>query len=186
MLDPVSIRFSQGSIGEHFKDEPEVSIFETFEKIRDGMQKREVPMMHVVRRQDGSDFGQPEAGSLQDGKTCWQVWNSESEASSIGGSQTRASPQIGSKVEGLSVTVRGTNKIVGADGSVTTQPALSDGQLQHRADTGGHWSSEQLSAISRGIVDFEAVVKGVLGNSAKLMKAGSFMKGTDVKLVSQI
>ena len=54
MLDPVSIRFSQGSIGEHFKDEPEVSIFETFEKIRDGMQKREVPMMHVVRRQDGS------------------------------------------------------------------------------------------------------------------------------------
>jgi len=37
MLDPVSIRFSQGSIGEHFKDEPEVSIFETFEKIRDGM-----------------------------------------------------------------------------------------------------------------------------------------------------
>ena len=35
-------------------------------------------------------------------------------------------------------------------------------------------------------MDFEAVVKGVLGNLAKLMKAGSFMKGTDVAGESDI
>ena len=168
MLDPVSIRFSQGNIGEHFKDEPEVSIFETFEKIRDGMQKREVPMMHVVRRQDGSLV------TLDNRRLA--VYKMARHAGKCGTVKVQLVPleevkhelrhKSDSKVEGLSVTVRG--------------PALSDGQLQHRADTGGHWSSEQLSAISRGIVDFEAVVKGVLGNSAKLMKAGSFMKATDV------
>lgn len=41
-----------------------------------------------------------------------------------------------SKVDGLSVKVRGTDRIIHADGSVTRGPALSDGQLQHRADTG--------------------------------------------------
>ena len=188
MLDPVSIRFSQGNIGEHFKDEPEVSIFETFEKIRDGMQKREVPMMHVVRRQDGSLV------TLDNRRLA--VYKMASHAGKCGTVKVKLVPleevkhelrhKSDSKVEGLSVTVRGTNKIIHADGSVTTQPALSDGQLQHRADTGGHWSSEQLSAISRGIVDFEAVVKGVLGSSAKLMKAGSFMKGTDVAGESDI
>lgn len=41
-----------------------------------------------------------------------------------------------SKVDGLSVKVRGTDRIIHADGSVTKGPALSDGQLQHRADSG--------------------------------------------------
>ena len=40
-----------------------------------------------------------------------------------------------SKVDGLSVKVRGTDRIIHA-GGVTRGPALSDGQLQHRADTG--------------------------------------------------
>ena len=188
MLDPVSIRFSQGNVGEHFKDEPEVSIFETFEKIRDGMQKREVPMMNVVRRQDGSLV------TLDNRRLA--VYKMARHAGKCGTVKVKLVPleevkgelrrKSDSTVEGLSVMVRGTNKIIHADGSVTTQPALSDGQLQHRADTGGHWSSEQLSTISRAIVDFEAIVKGVLGNSAKLMKAGSFMKGTDVAGESDI
>ena len=41
-----------------------------------------------------------------------------------------------SKVDGLSVKVRGTDHVIHADGSVTKGPALSDGQLQHRADAG--------------------------------------------------
>ena len=108
MLDPVSIRFSQGNIGEHFKDEPEVSIFETFEKIRDGMQKREVPMMHVVRRQDGSlvtlDYRR------------LAVYKMASHAGKCGTVKVKLVPleevkhelrhKSDSKVEGLSVTVR--------------------------------------------------------------------------------
>ena len=41
-----------------------------------------------------------------------------------------------STVDGLSVKVRGTDRIIHADGTVTQGKALTDGQLQHRADTG--------------------------------------------------
>eukprot|EP00913_Durusdinium_trenchii_P031788 g29772.t1 len=51
--DPFMIRFSQGTIGEHFKDEPRPSIFETLEQIEAGMEKRKIALMHIVRRQDG-------------------------------------------------------------------------------------------------------------------------------------
>ena len=89
-LDPLMIRFSQGTISEHFKvgdsalhpvvtcfcfcytaqtrlfvlnchhavqwllaqENPEMSIFDTFDQIAAGMQKREVPMMRVVLRGD--------------------------------------------------------------------------------------------------------------------------------------
>lgn len=187
-LDPLSIRFSQDTISEHFKDDPELSIFETFEKITAGMQKREVPMMHVVRRRDG------QLVTLDNRRLA--VYKMARRAGACGNVKVMLVPmekvknelrhKSDSKVDGLSVKVRGTDRIIHADGSVTRGPALSDGQRQHRADTGGHWSPEQLAVISQGIVDFEVVVKAVLGASAKLMKAGSFMKGTDIAGESDI
>lgn len=187
-LDPLSIRFSQDTISEHFKDDPEMSICDTFEKITAGMQKREVPMMHVVRRMDG------QLVTLDNRRLA--VYKMARRAGGCGNVKLKLVPmeqvknelrhKSDSKVDGLSVKVRGTDRIIHAGGSVTRGPALSDGQLQHRADTGGHWSQEQLAVISKGIVDFEAVVKSVLGASAKLMKAGSFMKGTDIAGESDI
>eukprot|EP00415_Alexandrium_ostenfeldii_P001621 UN1621 len=91
-----------------------------------------------------------------------------------------------SRVEGLSVTVRGTDKTVHADGSVTSAPKLTDGQLQQRADIGGHWTVEQHSHIKDAIHDFDAVIKRVLGQSASLKPAGSYLKGTDVAEESDI
>uniref|UniRef100_A0A7S1F2U9 Alpha-type protein kinase domain-containing protein n=1 Tax=Noctiluca scintillans TaxID=2966 RepID=A0A7S1F2U9_NOCSC len=85
-----------------------------------------------------------------------------------------------SKVEGFSVRVRGTDKVIHADGTMTTGPRLTEGQLQHRADQGGHWTTDQMSIIELACFDFEAIVKRVLGESAQLLKAGSFMKGTDI------
>ena len=48
MMDPMEIRFSQENIGEHFRDG--TSIFETYRQIVQGMEKREVDMIHVVQR----------------------------------------------------------------------------------------------------------------------------------------
>eukprot|EP00971_Amphidinium_carterae_P087717 1735514-Amphidinium_carterae.1 len=91
-----------------------------------------------------------------------------------------------STVQGTSVKVRGTKKVIHMDGSCTETPKLTDGQLQHRADAGAHWSQDQRQVISSGIQNIEAAIKDALGGSAKLVKAGSFMKGTDIAGESDI
>ncbi|CAE7580915.1 TMEM144 [Symbiodinium sp. CCMP2456] len=151
------------------------------------MQKREVPMMRVVQK--GGLWVTLDNRRLavykmarHSGK-CRDVKVNLVQLSDVEGELRKKSD---SRVEGLSVTVRGTKRTVHADGRVTEGPQLSDGQLQHRADMGGHWTQEQLQAIGEGIRDFEAVVKQVLGPSAKLVRAGSFMKGTDIAGESDI
>ena len=62
-----------------------MSIFDTFEKITAGMQKREVPMMHVVKRMDGQlvTLDNRRLGGLQDGKTCWWLWERQGHAGDL-------------------------------------------------------------------------------------------------------
>lgn len=186
MMDPLVIRFSQGNIGEQFKDGTD--IFDTYERICEGMEKRQVPMMHVVQRTSGQFVTLDNrrlavykmacrAGKCRAVKVQWVP---------LAEVKDELRRKSDSTVEGLSVRVRGTDKTIHADGSVTTERGLSDGQLQHRADMGGHWSEDQRSYIGRAISDFDAVVKRVIGTSASLMKAGSYMKGTDISGESDI
>jgi len=180
MQDPIDIRFSQDNIGHEFKDH--TSIFETYEKICDGMKKRSIELMHVVRRQDG------QLVTLDNRRLAvYKMARLARKCRSVKVLMVRREDvkrelchKSDSTVEGLSVKVRGTDKVIHADGSVTTGPRFTDGQLQHRADQGGHWTPEQVQCIEQAIRDFEAIVKSVLGQSATLRKAGSFMKGTDI------
>ncbi|CAK9084224.1 unnamed protein product [Durusdinium trenchii] len=182
------IRFSQGTIGEHFKDEPRPSIFETLEQIEAGMEKRKIALMHIVRRQDGIlvTLDNRRLAVYKMAKRAGQCGKVKVLLVRLEDVERELRHKSDSMVEGRSVKVRGTNITIHADGSKTETPLMSDGQLQHRADMGGHWTQEQNAVISRGVTDIEAVVKQVLGGSAKLMKAGSFMKGTDVAGESDI
>lgn len=180
MQDPLNIRFSQDNIGQEFKDG--TSIFDTYEKLCEGMKKSQIPMMRVVARAYGRlvtlDNRRLAVYKMarRAGK-CYAVKVIEVARSDVNSELRRKSD---STVGGLSVRVRGTHKVIHADGSVTEGARLTDGQLQHRADTGGHWTSEQLQCIEQAVLDFETVIRGVLGSSATLSKAGSFMKGTDI------
>ena len=178
-MDPMDIRFSQDNIGEHFRDG--TCIFATRDCILEGMNKREVDMIHVVQR--GPHHITLDNRRLavykmvrKAGK-CRLVKVKIMQRHEVDHELRRKSD---STVEGLSVKIRGTDMVIHADGSLTTGKHLTDGQLQQRADAGGHWSDEQLRIIGAAIKDFEAVVKGVLGGGARLLKAGSYMKGTDI------
>eukprot|EP00929_Paragymnodinium_shiwhaense_P113479 TRINITY_DN81768_c0_g1_i1.p1 TRINITY_DN81768_c0_g1~~TRINITY_DN81768_c0_g1_i1.p1 ORF type:complete len:557 (-),score=102.32 TRINITY_DN81768_c0_g1_i1:306-1976(-) len=182
MVDPLTIRFSQDNIGQDFRDG--TSIFETYEHICDGMEKRNVAMMHVVFR----DHYDGQYVTLDNRRLA--VYKMARHAGKCGTVKVLIVPnnevkselrrKSDSKVEGLSVRVRGTDKIVHADGSITVGPRLPDGQLQHRADQGGHWTEAQLQCIDQAIIDFQGIIKRVLGSGSTLVKAGSFMKGTDI------
>ncbi|CAJ1414367.1 unnamed protein product [Effrenium voratum] len=166
---------------------PEMSIFDTFDQITAGMQKREVPMMRVVHRGDNIvTLDNRRLAVYKMARRAGVCGKVKVTVVPLERAQKELASKSDSKVDGLSVKVRGIHVTVHADGSVTKKPSLSDGQLQHRADMGGHWTAEQHDIISRGITDIEAVVKNVLGGSAKLMKAGSFMKGTDIAGESDI
>lgn len=174
------IRFSQDNIGADFKDG--TSIFETYEKICDGMEKRNIPMMHVVARFDGTIVTLDNRRlavykmAYKSGK-CKGIQVEMQRRNEVEQELRRKSD---STVEGLSVRVRGTDKVIHADGSVTTGRRLTDGELQHRADQGGHWTEDQKRIISQAIMDFRSIIKRVLGGASQLMEAGSFMKGTDI------
>ncbi|CAE7377728.1 mhkB [Symbiodinium pilosum] len=162
MMDPMEIRFSQENLGEHFRDG--TSIFETYDQILQGMEKREVHMIHVVQR--GGHYITLDNRRVavykmvrKAGK-CGKVKVKIMHRDQVDHELRRKSD---STVEGLSVKVRGTDKVI-----------------HHRADIGGHWSDEQLRVIGTAISDFEKVTKEVLGPGARLVKAGSFMKGTDI------
>eukprot|EP00438_Fugacium_kawagutii_P007212 Skav218001 [mRNA] locus=scaffold2344:72496:74966:- [translate_table: standard] len=172
-LDPLAIRFSQDTISEHFKDDPEMSIFNTFDKITAGMQKREVPMMRVVRREDGNVV------TLDNRRLA--VYKMARRNGVCGKVKVQIVPldrkveaelrhKSDSRVDGLAVKVRGTPYTIHADGSVSEKPRQTDGQLQHRADVGA-------MATSLG-------VEVCLVNAGR--KAGSFMKGTDIAGESDI
>ncbi|CAE7482533.1 TMEM144 [Symbiodinium microadriaticum] len=121
MLDPLTIRFSQGNIGESFKDLvwDGTSIFETYEQISEGMQKREVPMMRVVQK-DGlwvtlDNRRLAVYKMARHGGKCRDVKVNVVQLSDVEGELRKKSD---SRVEGLAVIVRGTKRTVHADGHV--------------------------------------------------------------------
>ena len=117
-MDPMEIRFSQENLGEHFRDG--TSIFETYDQILQGMEKREVHMIHVVQR--GGHYITLDNRRVavykmvrKAGK-CGKVKVKIMHRDQVDHELRRKSD---STVEGLSVKVRGTDKVIHADGALT-------------------------------------------------------------------
>ena len=148
MFDPLDIRWSQGNIGEKFRDG--TSIFDTYQRICDGMEKRNVPMMNVVhRRGDGQlvSLDNRRLAVYKMARSSLKCMRVKVLVVPMSAAEKELRRKSDSTVEGQSVRVRGTDKVIHADGSVTIAPRLTDGQLQHRADQGGHWSAEQIKIM---------------------------------------